>query len=865
MHLSSVLRDKSSLHKIWLPLLLVAGLSGPSLQAQDSEIITAIEVTGSKKLTPETVIFKSGLKVGDDLRTVDLGLVLEKLWASGAFEDIRFETEELEDGSGKKLYIRVAERPIVKEVDYRGGTEIGLTNLKDKIKEKKLTITENTVYDPDTARKVKALIVEQCAEKGYRNPVIDVVLEPLGGGLARLVFDIKEGGKVRIYKIKFRGNKLLTDKQLAGFMGAMEKTREHWTFSWLSSHDLLVEKNMEEDLQNVKKAYWRHGYKDVFVGQPTIDVQDFTTARQKKKNEKRISEAKSPKYDLRATLTIPVLEGEQFFEGKIAIEGNHKLYRGELGEKALKYKIAEAKRDNRSWVAKILDLKPSVEDLPSDKNRPFDLDALSKGVDKIKEAYSNASYIMAGVEKKYDVREENGVKKVDTTLKIHEGDAFTIRRINFEGNTTTKDKVLRRALAVREGDPFSFEVFKESYTGLGQLGFFDVKGSEPDIKPDSEKPVVDITIKGEEAGVNEVLFQGGYGELFGFTLGASFNTKNLGGNGESLGFSYNGGKFQRSFSINFMEPYVFDKPYSLSVGLSDGRTNYDASRVGEANAFEQESRTLSIGTGVRLDTLLPNTMSRWARWVSYSVGYSFSKMRIIGGRNYYYRDTSSQLTSSLNQSLSYNTVNHPFKPTNGMKAAINFEYGGWQFGTDRPYYRTGLEFTKITNIAERHIFALNMSYGYLRNLSDQPLPIWNLYRPGGEQTLRGYQYGQVGSVMLDYSGYPVTVGGNKQFLANVEYQFKIADQFRVVLFYDAGNAWKPGEKIFNRDLVEYTLGETRVSYKNPFLARSTGVELRFFLPISPAPLRLIWARKLNPYPFDRESETNFQFSIGTTF
>ena len=187
-----------------MPLALVAGLQAVPARAQDSEVISKIEVLGTTKLTPETVIFKAGLKVGDDLRTLDFTAVLERLWASGAFEDIKFEVEDTKEG--RKLIIRVAERPIVKEVDYRGGTEVGLTNLKDKIKEKKLNITENTVYSPDAARKIKGLIVEQCAEKGFRNPVIDVTLEPLGGGLARLVFDIKEGGKVKIYNPPRRGS-----------------------------------------------------------------------------------------------------------------------------------------------------------------------------------------------------------------------------------------------------------------------------------------------------------------------------------------------------------------------------------------------------------------------------------------------------------------------------------------------------------------------------------------------------------------------------------------------------------------------------------------------------------------------------------
>lgn len=847
--------------RFWRPVLrgglfwlIVAGL-----QAQDPEHIAEIAVVGAQKQTPETVLFKAGLKVGDDLRTLDLTEVVERLWASGAFDDIKLELHE--GKQGRKLVIRVVERPIIKEVDYRGGTEVGLTSLKDKIKEKKLEIQENAVYDPEAARKVKELIVEQCAEKGFRNPVIDVSLEPINPGVARLVFDIKEGTKPRIYVVKFKGNTVLSSAKLRRVMA---KTRQHWMFSWLTSHDLLVDKNLEEDLQNVKRAYWREGYKDVFVGQPIIEVEDRTTERQKRKNLKREKEHKTPKYDLRATLTIPILEGDRFYEGRLAIEGNEKVFKGPQGEAFYRLKIAEAKRDNRSWLAKFLDLKPSTEDLPADRNRPFDLDALNKGIDKIREAHSNLSYIMFRAEKKLDVREENGVKKVDVTLKVDEGEAYTIRRIQFEGNTTTKDKVLRRALLVKEGDPFSLEAFKDSYTGLGQLGFFDVKNQEPKIDPLPDKPQVDITIRGEEAGVNELLFQGGYGSLFGFSLGASFSTKNLGGGGETLGFSYNGSKFNKSFSIAFTEPYVFDKPYSFSASVGAGSTDYDASRVGEAYAYQQRTKNLGMSVGTRLSTFLPGR--RWAFFTTYGVGYNFSSIRLQGGRNYYFRDTSTQLTSSLLQSLTYSTVNHPFKPTAGTKLGFNLEYGGWQMGSDRPYLRASWEATKVGNIAERHIFAANATYGYLRNLGAEALPVYQLYRPGGENTIRGYRYGQVGSVVFDPYGSPVVIGGNKQLLLNVEYQFKIADQFRVVAFYDAGNAWAPGTKIFSRDAVSYTRYDgVNVHYRNPLLVRSTGLEFRFFLPISPAPLRLIWSRKLNPYPFDPDGKTDFQFSIGTTF
>ncbi|MBK8725857.1 MAG: hypothetical protein IPL96_07305 [Holophagaceae bacterium] len=259
---------------------------------------------GAVKLTPETVIFRSGLKVGDDLRNIDLTAVLEKLWATGTYDDIKFEVED--EPGGKRLVIRVMERPLIKEVDYRGGTELGVTIIKDKVKEKQLELKTDSVYDPESARKIKSLIVEQAAEKGFRNPVVAISLEPMGPGIARLVFDIKEGGKARIYKIAFRGAKLFSNRQLEK---AMEKTRKHWMFSWVTSHDLLVDKNMDEDLKRIKELYWRNGYKDVFVGQPVIDVQDRTTAAIRKKNEKRLQEGPVPKYDLRATLTIPILEG----------------------------------------------------------------------------------------------------------------------------------------------------------------------------------------------------------------------------------------------------------------------------------------------------------------------------------------------------------------------------------------------------------------------------------------------------------------------------------------------------------------------------------------------------------------------------
>jgi outer membrane protein assembly factor BamA len=106
----------------------------------------------------------------------------------------------------------------------------------------------------------------------------------------------------------------------------------------------------------------------------------------------------------------------------------------------------------------------------------------------------------------------------------------------------------------------------------------------------------------------------------------------------------------------------------------------------------------------------------------------------------------------------------------------------------------------------------------------------------------------VGSTKLDNNLGVVVVGGNKQFITNLEYQFVFTDEIRGVVFYDMGQAWGEGVQVFSQGLK-----------------RSAGLEFRLFLPISPAPLRLIWARKLNPYPFDSSNQNEFQFSLGTAF
>ncbi|HXC16809.1 MAG TPA: POTRA domain-containing protein, partial [Holophagaceae bacterium] len=205
------------MNRTWRPgrgaLLALAALGGSgALSAQDAEPITKIEVIGAVRQTQQTVSFRAGVKAGDDARALDYSAIVQRLWDSGAFDDVKVELEP--DGEGQKLVIRVVERPVIKEIDYRGGTEVGVTNLKDKIKDKGFGVKADAVYDPETARKMKNVIVDVCQEKGFRTPEVEVKVEPIAPGIARLVFDVKEGGKTHLTSVDFTGEKAFSENTL---------------------------------------------------------------------------------------------------------------------------------------------------------------------------------------------------------------------------------------------------------------------------------------------------------------------------------------------------------------------------------------------------------------------------------------------------------------------------------------------------------------------------------------------------------------------------------------------------------------------------------------------------------------------------
>ena len=170
--------------------------------------------------------------------------------------------------------------------------------------------------------------------------------------------------------------------------------------------------------------------------------------------------------------------------------------------------------------------------------------------------------------------------QIDVTLTADEGKQFFIRRIDFSGNTTTRDKVIRREILLDEGDIFNSQLWDLSILRLNQLGYFEMlkKEDAADIKRNPQSNTVDITLKVKERGKNSIGLNGGVSGIAGSFVGFNYSTNNFLGLGETLSLESQLGTRMRNVSLGFTEPYFLDRPLQVGGMVYLRRFNFDQGR-----------------------------------------------------------------------------------------------------------------------------------------------------------------------------------------------------------------------------------------------------------------------------------------------
>jgi outer membrane protein insertion porin family len=775
--------------------LLVAG----SVAAQQSFLrgrIQEIEVQGARSLPDETVLFYLGLETGADLDADELNSNIHKLWERDLIEDIEIQTEQV--SGGIKVIVHLRERPLLTAIEYEGLKRVNRSDVLERFARDRINVREGGPVSQGELYRLKAAIEDLYAEKGYRLAEAQYSMQPSGPGEVRVVFDVDEGDKIKIGDIDFEGNTIYRDLRLRW---VMKKTKESSLGTKFGKKDIYNPANLEEDLELVKEIYRNAGYKNVMLGEPAIEVIAANPDAPTEEKQKR-----------RLRITIPIEEGQRWLLGEVSVEGSERF---------------------NAEVLKNL--------FPKQKGGWLRASTIDKGLESLNELYSNSGYLFTAIETEIIEREEN---IADLVIHIDEGDQFRVGRIDFEGNTRTRDKVLRREMRVQEGLVFNAGALRNSLRRIGQLEYFRIDEENPvEFDFDNENTTVDLHSKGEEGDRTELQMGGGWSEIDGFFGQFSMRSRNFRGRGETLGVSVQVGRYRNVFDVSYFMPWFLDRPQSAGLQIFRRDQNYTLTA---GQDFEQNSTGAVLTYG-----------RNFGIWNSLSFAYSFSDVEdrrsIRITEDEFFEQDFSRTISSLRASLVRNTIDSRVNPTNGRRWLASIELAGSFLGGDTDFIRprAGIsDYYLVTRRGLKTVFHYNIDVGYIQPISDAELFFFDRFYLGGENSIRGHRYRSIwvrdseGNTVTDEFGSPL--GGTTSVQANIEYHVLVGGPFRILGFFDTGNVYSEDQPIdLNR--MRYT----------------AGVEMRLFIPMFGQPLRFIFSENLDPLPDDRFE--SFQFSIGAGF
>ncbi len=763
--------------------------------------VERFEAVGNTSVASDTIRVYLGINPGDPYDPAALQRNFTNLWQTGLFDDIRLETDAAPNG-GVIVRAVVKERPRIGAVEYRGNKDLNTAKINEQLEKDKIDLHVGNTVEQTLIRRAAESIKKAYSEGGFEGVTVDTTMEDMTeAGDKKIVFIISEGIKATVAHIVFTGNQRFSSRVLRR---QMKEVKENNIVTWVRKKNLYIPSKLDEDLEHIKNYYQDFGYTNVAFGEPQLKTTGTT---------------KKP----RVQITIPIKEGTVHHFGEVTVTGTT-----------------------------VFKPEAFTGNFPIKKGDVIRRKPIQDRLDALDEIYRSRGYIYSYINPEYVERDNN---VVDVHITVYEGEQFKLGRLEFQGNTTTKDKVLRREIFLEEGQIMDMETFKQSIYKLGQLGYFKVNDN-PDFKVNQEKKNVDVTVKGTEEGKNDVQFGGGYSEGTGFFVQTQFSTRNFLGEGENLGVSFQRGNRQNFYSLSYADPWFMDTPNSFGVSLFNRNTDFPLS-VG----YQERSRGGSIAYGYRLH-----------RFDSLSLVYGLEHVRTheesnvqpdVNG-NVPISDIS-DLTytySSIGPSYSYDSRDNPFDTTRGARLSMGMSFAGGPLGGTIHAFRPTFAGTKFFKLSRRSAFSVNVDLGYLRPLDygkgcaltyddyiDQNsklcVPKGQRFFVGGEYSVRGFEYGTLGP-KEKFGGVEQIAGGYKQVFFNSEYIFKVNDPLRVVFFADGGWAYGYNDKVDPR----------KIRY-------STGAELRIFLPVFQFPIRFIYA--INPSPKTGDKFKTFNFTIGNTY
>jgi outer membrane protein insertion porin family len=778
-------------------------MTAASLVRAQNDVISEIDVTGNRRIPKETILARIFTKPGDIYDAAALERDFNSLWNTGYFEDIKFLREQTP--KGWRIIVQVKEKPTIREINYLGLSSVSNSDVLDRFKQDKVGLVVESQYDPTRIKKAEVSIKQLLSEHGRQFATIRTEVRPIPPAAVGITFVVKEGPKVKVGRIKFEGNKEIKSRTLKAAMKNLGPIGiPHSIFLQSIFARTYDATKLEEDTERVRAEYQNRGYFKANIGDPKTQIRD---TGHKGPHIPLLQSGPGKAVDI----TMPIEEGDKYRLGKITFKNN-----------------------------KAIPSSAALRGLfPIKDGDIFSREKIAKGLENLRKAYGEYGYInYTGVP---STTFDDDKKLAFLEIDIDEGKQFFVRRIEFQGNTTTRDKVIRRELALEEGSVYNSRLWELSLLRLNQLSYFDqLKPDDPNVtekKLDEKDGYVDLTLKVHEKGKNSIGLNGGVSGLEGAFIGLNYSTNNFLGLGETLQIQLSLGNLARSAMFGFTQPYMFDRPLQFGFTVFGNKISYD------------QARQLSIFSGQNLN--LPNAVLQnlqnysqssvgFTTSLSYPLRRSFKRVGIT-----YSFDRSDLLplstasktlfdylafsgisgpqavngiiTSKIFPNFSFNTLDSGISPHHGHQMTAGMELAGLG-GTVRSI-RPIIQYKQFIPVQKRrNAIGFNVQGSFISGFAGLVAPPFQRFYMGGENDIRGFDIRSVSPVaflpnanaitLTNPDGTPVpknpsnprlgnwTIpipvdqivfpGGDLSVFTNLEYRITIAGPVAIAPFIDTG-------------------------------------------------------------------------------
>ncbi len=802
-----------------------------------SDRIAAIEVTNIGPAVASTALVRANIhiKVGDLYNRAAVFDDIPNLYATGLFANIVIQDRRTDDGV-VVTYV-LAGKPRLTSIIVDGNTKIKTAKLLKK--------TSSHVGDP--LDELKLLNDTQDMEKMYENKGYtgttvryELVNIDQARGQAGVLFQVEEKPKIKIKDVQFIGARAFPQRKLRKAI----KTRRHWMFSIFTGSGVFKQEQFDDDPDLLADFYRNAGYIDF-----EITATNFLYP--------------SPN---RMILQFVVNEGRQYRVGSVTFSLTNSVFTP--AQLAAGLKAQHAAQKSKTVIGE--------NGLEADVGLVFKPDALAHDQQAIEDFYGSKGYIdvrARGPNLMVTQIPNTDTGTMDLVYNINEGQKFRIEKIEIRGNVKTRDRVIRRELAVSPGDTFDMLRVKLSQQRLENLGYFTPDTgveTRPESDPNMPSDAKNLVITVEEQSTGNMTFGAGYDTVTSVSGFVSVEERNFDlfkppyfigqGGGEKVKLYVQVGALIQDYEIDFQEPWFLGRKLILDTSLYRNVSDYQS-----LNNLYDLART-----GARVGL----TRALGSDYFIGSVNYNLEEVDIFNlnpnAPNTILNTPGSALYNRLGVSLAYDTRNDVKLPNGGMRTAISSTLSLGSTG----YVKTELSSAwYFKGFAPGHVLELVGRAGVAQPLGHDDVPFYDRYYLGGLRDLRGFDYPGVGprEVLQDGSAYE-PIGGDTFWMGSAEYSIPVMGPVRLATFFDIGNVsarpWSnAGYTVIGKgseglnglppgfpQFTSFTAGNTG-SYSDNY-----GIGIHIDIP-SLGPLRLDYGIPIHHDQFN-SSSGKFQFGVG---